>query len=810
MELPSTLRRGTYNLSQQQRIGPEHHRAVGGFVRKVRRHIVDEVLGTQHAPGPKACMKQLAAQKCLYKLLAKHNDPRTKQDVKYDDVICLGSQFNNGVLYLCLSTVSMLMNVFRSINSGWPVTWMGDGTFNLCDHKLCVLTGTVNELRNKNYWVSIAIVLEEESPGYTALCKDTIRGAHALKDNRQCRRDGCELCYGMRDILAGRHMKKWMDSLLPGQSLSLPFKYTMSDNTGKFAKFVKYNLPDVGRNICRAHLTGIARQKQSHVKHFRAHADLPPHDWYDAWYDIILQAMNCPYLHIAEDVQHMIFDWLNEHGQVIAVAWFAQNWMLPDHGRWMICFFEHGGPLNNNGTEGNNGGYKTSTLGASGAKTALKPRELVANTCTFLARKSEEQRVQLQKSLGATASFRSLPSPLRMDVLKLKKMHPRVAQLIVPMKHQEQWQAQMAKFMGYGSSDLSLFERLNAYQKQRETYEELDVAAFLNPDDPIDFYIPSDGFMLRIDPHRARLLEPMMTQITEELKHHLLMADEKQWGDYIDARLEGSSSEIVYKDGVVKALERLYNFHRMRIWKIWCEESNDDLLIIQCFCPNCFKNGFCRHAWVLQILLNRKKSYIIHFEKKGEIDKEDIPRRPSKRDKHAKVQKPKEQHDKVRREWNKISLDPKSLPRTSEAEEEFSDAFKEAEDDWYRSQGALQWPEYQLHEDEYKGYQEYLAVLKQERVCSPHIQCKQCTDSFAAGRISCRRWSAYVRNGMPVHESTKELPGLRRGGEKEEIGRRRTGIQTALLTSHTHLPPSLDTRAGDRIHRVSGRCYAGQ
>ena len=116
-------------------------------------------------------MKQLAVQKCLYKLLAKHNDPRTKQDVKYDDVICLGSQFNNCVLYLCLSTVSMLLNVFRSINSGWPVTWMGDGTFNLCNHKLCVLTGTVNELRNKNYWVSIAIVLEEESQSYAALCK---------------------------------------------------------------------------------------------------------------------------------------------------------------------------------------------------------------------------------------------------------------------------------------------------------------------------------------------------------------------------------------------------------------------------------------------------------------------------------------------------------------------------------------------------------------------------------------------------------------------------------------------------------------
>ena len=77
----------------------------------------------------------------------------------------------------------------------------------MCDHKLCVLTGNVNALRNKNYWVSMAFVLEEESQGYSALCRDTIWGAHALKDNSQCRRDGCKLCDSMREISASRHEK---------------------------------------------------------------------------------------------------------------------------------------------------------------------------------------------------------------------------------------------------------------------------------------------------------------------------------------------------------------------------------------------------------------------------------------------------------------------------------------------------------------------------------------------------------------------------------------------------------------------------
>ena len=66
----------------------------------------------------------------------------------------------------------------------------------------------------------------------------------------------------------------------------------------------------------------------------------------------------------------MILDWLNDHGQeVVAVAWFNEHWMgKSEHGgRWMIFHFGHGGPLNN-GTEGNNGGFKSFALGAAGAK----------------------------------------------------------------------------------------------------------------------------------------------------------------------------------------------------------------------------------------------------------------------------------------------------------------------------------------------------------------------------------------------------------------------------------------------------------
>ena len=67
MELPSRLRRGRYdNLSEEQHIGPNHQQAVGGFVRKVRRDIINEILGIENTTGPKACLFKVTQEKCLY------------------------------------------------------------------------------------------------------------------------------------------------------------------------------------------------------------------------------------------------------------------------------------------------------------------------------------------------------------------------------------------------------------------------------------------------------------------------------------------------------------------------------------------------------------------------------------------------------------------------------------------------------------------------------------------------------------------------------------------------------------------------
>ena len=53
-ERPSVIRRGTRNLAEELRVGPEHARGAANLCRKIRREMVDDKLKSPHSTGPKA------------------------------------------------------------------------------------------------------------------------------------------------------------------------------------------------------------------------------------------------------------------------------------------------------------------------------------------------------------------------------------------------------------------------------------------------------------------------------------------------------------------------------------------------------------------------------------------------------------------------------------------------------------------------------------------------------------------------------------------------------------------------------------
>ena len=89
--------------------------------------------------------------------------------VKIDDVICLGHQLSDGVVFVALTTFSLSLNMFRTLNSGHPVVYQGDSTFKIAAEDLCLTTANTNEFGNKNHIVALAITMVECSMACTTL-----------------------------------------------------------------------------------------------------------------------------------------------------------------------------------------------------------------------------------------------------------------------------------------------------------------------------------------------------------------------------------------------------------------------------------------------------------------------------------------------------------------------------------------------------------------------------------------------------------------------------------------------------------------
>ena len=210
-----------------------------------------------------------------------------------------------------------------------------------------------------------------------------------------------------------------------------------------------------------------------------------------------------------------------------------------------------------------------------------------------------------------------MPQIESLQAQKLQKLHPLVLSLITPVGYEDHWQTQIAKLMKNGNSDntnISVYDLLCCYQREREHFVELDMALLWNriEDDqpnPLDFYLPSDIYLSRLDKNREMQLETLATCITRDLKHHRMHAEERQWTAYQDSQKDWDDK--LYPDGVMKALQYLDSFHLVQFWPRLTEQCNNELNMFQCFCQWCRRYGVCHHAWAIQIIMGLNKSSIL-------------------------------------------------------------------------------------------------------------------------------------------------------------------------------------------------------
>jgi len=64
-------------------------------------------------------------------------------------------------------------------------------------------------------------------------------------------------------------------------------------------------IPGALMNGCRGHFTGMNKKGKKLLKYFQACDGNDAEGWFLIWYDLVIQVMNNPYLHLAEDLQAM-------------------------------------------------------------------------------------------------------------------------------------------------------------------------------------------------------------------------------------------------------------------------------------------------------------------------------------------------------------------------------------------------------------------------------------------------------------------------------------------------------------------------
>ena len=124
--------------------------------------------------------------------------------------------------------------------------------------------------------------------------------------------------------------------------------------------------------------------------------------------------------------------------------------------------------------------------------------------------------------------------------------------------------------MDFGKTEISVYDLLCCYQRERTVIEEVNLEALWDritdeSAEPLDFYFPSDNYMRVFDKKRELSIEVLRTNIQKDLKHHRLLAEEKQWIAHLDKR--PFDYDRLYPDGVSKALTRIDSFHLVRYWR---------------------------------------------------------------------------------------------------------------------------------------------------------------------------------------------------------------------------------------------------
>jgi hypothetical protein len=260
MQVGSVLvdRSKKFSPSKRILVSDKNVRAASRLVRRERQEVLSgDLLEGITIDGSNGAMTQVCEALSLPRLIARHNDPHDAFHLDAHQPVCCGYQFEDGVTYMTISTLHLLINLARAKNAQDEVQGHIDGSFGYCVKDFCLIGFGVNRLGAHFNPVSISISNTESKEGIKNAFRASTSGAYQVfRDIQRCENPVCLTCSMIRKADVGaflqhRKSEKGLQNKFP--------VVPSSDNSHQFYSFAKEEFGPKTRVLqCGKHMSGIS------------------------------------------------------------------------------------------------------------------------------------------------------------------------------------------------------------------------------------------------------------------------------------------------------------------------------------------------------------------------------------------------------------------------------------------------------------------------------------------------------------------------------------------------------------------------
>ena len=245
-----------FSPAQRIAVSEKNVRAAARFICKERRIVLGgDLLDGIKINGTTGSMTQVSEALSLPRLIMRHNDPRDEFHLDAHQPVCCGYQFEDGVTYMTISTVHLLINLARAKNTKREIQAHFDGSFGYCVKDFCFIGLGVNRLGAHFNPVSFSISNTESKDGIQSAFRASVSGAYQVfRDIKRCEHPECITCLMIKQADVGEFLQhRKSEEGLRNEFPVVP----SSDNTHQVFSFAKEEFGADTRVLqCGKHMSG--------------------------------------------------------------------------------------------------------------------------------------------------------------------------------------------------------------------------------------------------------------------------------------------------------------------------------------------------------------------------------------------------------------------------------------------------------------------------------------------------------------------------------------------------------------------------